>query len=66
MTRYAKGYDDKGQLMPPMPEFTPSLYTVKSTTKDMLEYLQANVKEKNPAIRLSHDAWTGRMDDLLH
>jgi len=41
MTRYAKGYDDKGQLMPPMPEFTPSLYTVKSTTKDMLEYLES-------------------------
>ena len=45
--------------MPPMPEFTPSLYTVKSTTKDMLEYLQANVEEKNPAIRLSHQQTWG-------
>jgi CubicO group peptidase (beta-lactamase class C family) len=59
MTRYAKGYDDKGQLMPPMPEFTPSLYTVKSTTKDMLGYLQANVDEINPAIRLSHQQTWG-------
>jgi CubicO group peptidase (beta-lactamase class C family) len=59
MTRYAKGYDDKGQLMPPMPEFTPSLYTVKSTTKDMIEYLKANVLENNPAIRLSHQQTWG-------
>jgi CubicO group peptidase (beta-lactamase class C family) len=61
MTRYAKGYDAKGDLMPPMPELTPSLYTVKSTTQDMLNYLEANVRERNPAIRLSHQQTWGDM-----
>lgn len=59
MTRYARGYDEKGQLMPRMPEFTVSLYTVKSTTKDMLNYVEANVLENNPAIRLSHQQTWG-------
>jgi CubicO group peptidase (beta-lactamase class C family) len=59
MTRYARGYDEKGQLMPQMPEYTPSLYTVKSTTKDMLNYVEANVLETNPAIRLSHQQTWG-------
>jgi CubicO group peptidase (beta-lactamase class C family) len=59
MPRYARGYDEKGQLMPQMPQFTVSLYTVKSTTKDMLSYLQANVLESNPAIRLSHQQTWG-------
>jgi CubicO group peptidase (beta-lactamase class C family) len=61
MTRYAKGYDEKGNLMPPMPELTPSLYTVKSTTTDMLNYVVANVLERNPAIRLSHQQTWGDM-----
>src|SRR6202049_4852648 len=59
MTRYARGYDEKGQLMPQMPEFTVSLYTVKSTTKDMLNYVEANVLESNPAIGLSHQQTWG-------
>jgi CubicO group peptidase (beta-lactamase class C family) len=59
MPRYARGYDEKGQLMPQMPEVTVSLYTVKSTTKDMLNYVEANVLETNPAIRLSHQQTWG-------
>jgi len=58
MKRYAKGYNEKGELMPPIPHFTASLYTVKTTTADMLNYLEAEVLEKDPAIRLSHQpAW---------
>jgi CubicO group peptidase (beta-lactamase class C family) len=59
MPRYAKGYDEKGQLMPQMPEVTVSLYTVKSTTKDILNYVEANVLETNSAIRLSHQQTWG-------
>jgi CubicO group peptidase (beta-lactamase class C family) len=58
LTRYAKGYNEKGELMPPIPHATPSLYTTKTTTADMLNYLEANVLEKDPAIKLSHQpAW---------
>jgi CubicO group peptidase (beta-lactamase class C family) len=59
MNRYARGYNDKGDLMPQQPELTASLYTMKSTTQDMLEYLEANVQESNEAIRLSHQQTWG-------
>jgi CubicO group peptidase (beta-lactamase class C family) len=59
MTRYARGYDEKRALMPQMPNYTVSLYTVKSTTKDMLNYVEASVLENNSAIRLSHQQTWG-------
>jgi CubicO group peptidase (beta-lactamase class C family) len=59
MARYAKGYDGEGKLMPQIPEFTASLYTVKSTTRDMLNYVRANALENNAAIKLSHQVTWG-------
>jgi CubicO group peptidase (beta-lactamase class C family) len=59
MSRYATGYGDKGQLEPRMPEFTPSLSAIHSTTQDMMNYVQANVEEKDPVIRLSHKVTWG-------
>ena len=61
MSRYAKGYDDKGQLQPVMAEYTPSLSTIHSTTQDMVRYVEAQVVEKNPAIHLSHQVTWGDM-----
>jgi serine-type D-Ala-D-Ala carboxypeptidase/endopeptidase len=37
-----------------MQHFTVTLSAIHSTTQDMMNYLQANVEERNPAIRLSH------------
>jgi CubicO group peptidase (beta-lactamase class C family) len=61
MLRYATGYGDQGQLMPRMPEFTPSLSAIHSTTRDMMNYVLANVDEKDPSIRLSHKLSWGDM-----
>ncbi|HLX90681.1 MAG TPA: serine hydrolase domain-containing protein [Puia sp.] len=59
--RYATGYGDKGQLMPRTPEYTPSLSSIHSTTRDMMSYLEANVLETNPVIKLSHKKTWGDM-----
>ncbi len=61
MKRNAKGYGNKGQEMPQMPHNTPSLYSVHSTTKDMIRFVEANVKETDPAIRYSHQLTYGNM-----
>jgi CubicO group peptidase (beta-lactamase class C family) len=61
MSRYAKGYGDQGQPMPRMPEFTPTLSAIHSTTRDMMNYVEANVRERDPAIRFSHRLTWGDM-----
>lgn len=54
LSHFAKGYNEKGELMPPTPFMTPSLYTMKTTTADMLKFLSKNAEEKLPEIILSH------------
>lgn len=47
-------YNEKGEPMEPMLKSTNSLFTIKSTTADMLKYIEANVQEKELPILLSH------------
>jgi serine-type D-Ala-D-Ala carboxypeptidase/endopeptidase len=58
---YAQGYDDKGQPQPKMPEYTPSSSAIHSTTRDMMNYVEANVLEKGPVVQLSHQATWGNL-----
>lgn len=64
MPRYAEGYNDKGELQPKMPHYTVSLSTIHSTTRDMMNYVAANVEEKDPAIRLSHQLTFGELSSF--
>jgi serine-type D-Ala-D-Ala carboxypeptidase/endopeptidase len=54
--REAIGYDGNGGRMPKVLVFqaVPGAGFLKSTTADMLNYLQLNLDEKNKAIRLAH------------
>ena len=51
---FAIPYDEKGQAELPMLRSTPGLFTVKSTVADMLKYVEANMKENDLGILLSH------------
>lgn len=52
----AKGYDKNGKLMPELSFWrnVPAAGYLKSTTADLLKYLQLNMDEDNPAIALAH------------
>ncbi|HEX6426796.1 MAG TPA: serine hydrolase domain-containing protein [Niastella sp.] len=54
MFRIAIPYNGKGEAMEPMLRSTESIFTIKSTPVDMLNYVEANVEEKELAILLSH------------
>lgn len=47
-------YSENGAPMEPMLRSTASIFTVKSTPGDMLNYIEANVQEKELAVLLSH------------
>lgn len=53
-SRFAIPYNGKGEAMEPMLRSTESIFTIKSTPGDMLNYIEANVREKDLAILLSH------------
>jgi CubicO group peptidase (beta-lactamase class C family) len=54
--RFAKGYNSKGEVMPRLSwwRMTPAAGYIKSDISDMLKYLQLNMNERDPAIRLAH------------
>jgi len=52
--RMAKGYDEKGSLMPDSPDQLQGAGAIKSTVNDMLKYGQWQVEEKDEAVKLSH------------
>jgi D-alanyl-D-alanine-carboxypeptidase/D-alanyl-D-alanine-endopeptidase len=47
----AKGYNEKGLLMPYVPDNETML---KSTIADMTKYMQFQLEEKNPAVKMTH------------
>jgi CubicO group peptidase (beta-lactamase class C family) len=57
-THLAKGYDKNGQLMPELSFWrnVPAAGYLKSTTADLLKYIQFNMDDDNPAIALAHKA----------
>ncbi|MGB6973705.1 MAG: serine hydrolase domain-containing protein [Terracidiphilus sp.] len=52
--RWAKGYDEKGVLMPDSPDQLQAAAALKSTVTDMLKYVEWQVAEKDEAVKLSH------------
>jgi len=56
VSRMTKEYDGKGQLMPELLfiQTVPASMYLKSTVSDMLQFLQLNLDEHDPAIYLSH------------
>jgi CubicO group peptidase (beta-lactamase class C family) len=58
--RLAPGWDDKGQLAI-LPVGEEAAGGLKSTTDDMLNYIQWQIDETDPAVRLSHErVWTAK------
>ena len=59
----AKGYNQKGKVMPYNPQILDAAVGIFSTTTDMLKYLQFHLDEKNEVIALSHKVTTGNIND---
>lgn len=53
-SKFAKGYNGKGRLMPYNPVMIGAAGAINSTIPDMLNYIKFHLNESNPAIRLSH------------
>jgi CubicO group peptidase (beta-lactamase class C family) len=55
-TEFAKGYDGKGKLAPRLTwwDKLPAAASLRSDLDDMLNYLQLNLNESDPAIGLAH------------
>lgn len=60
----AKGYNDKGKLMPYNPQILDAAGGIFSTTSDMLQYLKFHLDEKNEVVALSHKVTTGNINDF--
>lgn len=59
-TGYMKGYDENGLVMPHNNfNMFGGSGALLSTANDMLSYIQQNITEKNPAIKLSHQQTYG-------
>jgi serine-type D-Ala-D-Ala carboxypeptidase/endopeptidase len=53
-SRLVKGYDETGMIMPYLPDQLQAAGALKSTTSDMLKYVQWHVAETDAAVRLTH------------
>ena len=55
-SNYTKGYDTKGNIMPHITfQIAGAAGGLKSTANDMMNYLKANVRETDRAIKLAHE-----------
>jgi len=56
LIRFAKGYNDKGEIMPRLDwwRMTPAAGYIKSTISDMMKYVLLNINEDIPAVKLAH------------
>lgn len=59
----AKGYNDKGRLMPYIPQNLDASGGLFSTIPDMLQYLKFHLDEKNEVVALSHKITTGDINN---
>lgn len=57
--RLVKGYDAAGVAMPDNPDEIGAAGALKSTVDDMLRYAAFQAAESDPAVRLSHQSYTG-------
>ncbi|HEX6429613.1 MAG TPA: serine hydrolase domain-containing protein [Niastella sp.] len=61
---FAKGYNDKGLLMPYNPDMIGAAGNIKSTVTGMLNYIKFHLDESNPVIKLSHAATFGDINSF--
>lgn len=61
---YSHGYNDKGTLMPTIPQDAGAAGVIRSTVHDMLNYLKYEMDSKNEAIQLTHRATWGDPGDI--
>lgn len=59
----AKGYNDKGNIMPYNPQILDAAGGIFSTVQDMLNYIRFHLDETNPVVALSHKAVKGNIND---
>jgi len=55
----AIGYNDKGVVMPEVPEDAGSGGAIRSSLADMISYMSYQLKEKDPKVKLSHQITWG-------
>jgi len=60
---YAKGYNDRGMLMPEIPKDAGSSGILKSTLPDMIKYINYQLKEKDNLTKLSHKITWGNLEN---
>lgn len=61
---FAKGYNDKGVLMPYNPIMIGAAGNIKSTVSEMLNYIKYHLDESNPVIKLSHATTFGDINSF--
>jgi D-alanyl-D-alanine-carboxypeptidase/D-alanyl-D-alanine-endopeptidase len=57
---YAKGYNEKGILIPDIPKDAGSAAGLKSSLADMLVYMKYQLEEKNAVVTMSHKPTWGK------
>lgn len=60
----AKGYNDKGTLMPEIPKDAGSAGVLKSTLSDMTKYINHHLTEKDHRVVLSHTLTWGNLESF--
>lgn len=59
----AKGYSEKGNLMPYNPQMLDAAGGIYSTVSDMMSYLKFHLDESNEVVSMSHRVTTGNIKD---
>ena len=59
----AKGYNDKGNIMPYNPQILDAACGIFSTVSDMLHYIKFHLDETSEIVALSHKVTTGNIND---
>jgi len=60
----AKGYTDRGDLMPYIPYPDNYAFGMESTVEDMTKYIQFHLEEKDPAVKITHQAAWGNINQF--
>lgn len=64
MAKFAKGYNEKGMLMPYNSVMIVAAGKINSTVPDMLKYIKFHLNESNPVIKLSHATTFGDINSF--
>ncbi|NQU84642.1 MAG: beta-lactamase family protein, partial [Mariniphaga sp.] len=63
---YTKGYDRNGNIMPHITfQIAGAAGGIKSTTSNLIKYIEENIERKDEAIKLSHKKFFGNSQHLI-